>query len=144
MNRYTAELCRNLKNDKQTLGQIDVVDNVKKEIVFTCYSLELPDLNNDGIPDNERQKSCIPDGIYKITKENHKKFGWCYRMHDVPGRDGVLIHGGTNFTHTLGCILPATEHKDLNGDGQLDNVSSKKALAELVKYDLKSIYIYSI
>ena len=127
-----AELCRVYKTDKETLGQIDVF-----EAGFTCYSLELPDLNN------QRQISCIPDGTYKLTLENHKKFGWCYRLHDVPNRDGVLIHGGTYFTHTHGCILPAMEQKDLNGDGEIDNVSSKKALAELVKHNLTSIKIWT-
>lgn len=136
-----AELCRVYKNDKQTLGQIDIFN--KGKLLFTCFSLELPDLNNDGIENNERQKSCIPDGTYKLTKENHKKFGWCYRVHNVPGRDGVLIHSGTNFTHTLGCILPATNQKDLNGDGELDNTESRKALAKLVEYDLTEITIYT-
>lgn len=134
---YTADLCRTFKNDKQTLGQIDVVDS-DHLVFFTCFSLELPDLNN------EVRKSCIPDGTYKLTLENHPKFGWCYRVHDVPGRTGVLIHAGTNFTHTLGCVLPSMDQKDLNADGELDNISSKKALSELVKFDLKSIRIYSI
>jgi len=138
--RYTAELCRTFRNDKQVLGQIDVLD--ENGIVFTCFSLELPDLNHDGITDNERRESCILEGIYKIKKENHKKFGWCYRVYDVPNRDGVLIHAGVNFTHTLGCILPATNQKDLNKDGELDNTESKKALAKLVEYDLNEINIY--
>lgn len=129
-----ATLTRVFKDDKQTLGEITCGD-------VTVFSLELPDLNNDGIPNNERQKSCIPDGLYRTTLENHKKFGWCYRVHGVPGRDGVLIHSGTNFTHTLGCILPGLSQKDLNGDRLLDNVSSKAALAELVKCNFGSIEI---
>lgn len=107
----------------------------------TVFSLELPDLNNDGIPDNERQKSCIPEGLYRTTLENHKKFGWCYRVHGVPGRDGVLIHSGTSFTHTLGCILPGSDQKDLNADGYLDNVSSKAALAKLVACNFTTLEI---
>ncbi len=149
--KYYAELCRTYKNDKQTLGQIDVIDSsidllsmpAKPCIVFTCFSLELPDKNTDGIADNEVRESCIPDGEYKMTLENHKKFGWCYRIHDVPGRSGVLMHSGTNFTHTLGCILPGMDQKDLNGDGELDNTSSRIALAKLVEFDIKRIKIYT-
>lgn len=140
---YYQELTRIYKSDKQTLGQIDVVCDQTGQIVFTCFSLELPDLNNDGIENNERQKSCIADGEYPMTKENHKKFGWCYRIHDVKGRDGVLEHSGTNFDHTLGCILPATDQKDLNADGHLDNTASKKALAQLVKYNTHKIVIWT-
>lgn len=131
------ELCRVSKTDKQTLGQIDVFEKG-----FTCYSLELPDLNSDGIEGNETRKSCIPCGTYVIRKENHLKFGWCYRVYDVPGRAGVLIHSGTYFSHTLGCILPAMEQKDLNKDGEPDNVSSRKALDKLIEFDLDELYIY--
>ena len=132
-----ATLTRTLKNDKQTLGQIDAGD-------VTVYSLELPDLNNDGIEGNEVRKSCVPVGIYRMTKENHRKFGLCYRLHDVPGRSGVLIHSGTHYKHTLGCILPGSDHKDINGDGYLDNVSSKKALSKLTALDITEIEIIEI
>lgn len=131
-----AELCRVWLDEKQTLGEITCGD-------VTVFSLELPDLNNDGIPDNERRQSCIPEGTYKCTRENHKKFGWCYRLHDVPGRDGVLIHSGTNYTHTLGCILPALNQKDLNDDGLLDNVSSRAALAKLTALNFTEIKIWT-
>lgn len=141
----TAELCRVWLDEKQTLGQIDVIDPdvsllsmpPKPSIVFTCFTLELPWKNN------ERRVSCIPDGTYKCARENHKKFGWCYRLHDVPGRDGVLIHSGTNYTHTLGCILPALDQKDLNGDGLLDNVSRRAALAKLTALNFTEIKIYT-
>lgn len=136
MKDLQAELCRVWLDEKQTLGEITCGD-------VTVFSLELPDLNNDGIPDNERRQSCIPEGTYRCTRENHKKFGWCYRLHDVPGRDGVLIHSGTNFTHTLGCILPALDQKDLTKDGLLDNVSSKAALAKLTALNFTSIKIWT-
>jgi hypothetical protein len=139
---YYAELCRVSKIGPQTLGQIDVIDSAGR-IVFTCFSIELPDLNDDGIEGNEVRQSCIADGEYRLTFENHMKFGPCYRVHGVPARSGVLIHGGTYHTHTLGCILPAMDQKDINGDGYPDNVSSKKALAELVRYKLEKIRIYT-
>jgi len=125
-----AELCRVFLDEKQTLGEITCGD-------VTVYSLELPWKNN------ERRVSCIPDGLYKCTRENHKKFGWCYRLHNVPNRDGVLIHSGTTFEHTLGCILPALNQKDINGDGLPDNVSSKAALAKLTALNFTEINIWT-
>lgn len=133
---FQLDLCRIWKDVKQTLGELSVGE-------FTGCSLELPDKNNDGIANNEVQQSCIPDGIYPVTKENHKKFGWCFRVHDVPGRSGVLIHSGTNYHHTLGCILPGMDQKDIDGDGLLDNVSSKKALAAMCEYNITSIKIWT-
>jgi len=125
------DLCRIWKDEKQTLGELSVDDVV-------VYSLERPDLNNDGIDGNEKQKSCIPDGRYPITYiKNHKKFGNCFLVHNVPGRSGIMMHSGTHYKHTLGCILPALDQKDITGDGILDNTSSKAALKKL--FNVKGI-----
>jgi len=125
-----ADLCRVFLDEKQTLGEITCED-------VKVYSLELPWKNN------ERRISCIPDGLYKCTRENHPKFGWCYRLHDVPNRDGVLIHALTNYTQTLGCIGPALDQKDINGDALPDNVSSKAALAKLTALNFTEINIWT-
>lgn len=126
-----ATLTRTFKQDKQTLGQFDCED-------VTVYSLELPDLNN------KVRESCIPCGIYTVTKEKHKKFGWCYRVHNVTGRSGILIHSGTTYKHTLGCILPAMDHRDIDGDGYLDNVSSRKALDLLLGKNITELEVVEI
>jgi len=144
MKEYTLELCRVLDDGKQTLGQFDVVDESvalfsmppKPSIVFTCFCLELPWRNN------EFQISCIPAGEYPVRKFNSPKFGLCFAIDNVPNRTQVRIHSGVNFKHTLGCQLPGMDQKDLDGDGHLDNVSSKKALAELLKYNITKIKIY--
>lgn len=132
-----AILTRVFKDTKQTLGQIDVGS-------FKCYTLELPDLNNDGIDNNEIRSSCIPEGIYRVTRELHRKFGLCYRVHGVEGRSGILIHSGTYYTHTLGCILPATDQKDINKDGLLDNQQSRKALAKLCEFNFTELEVITI
>jgi hypothetical protein len=144
MKEYTLELCRVFDDEKQTLGQFDVVDESTSLlsmppqpcIRFTCFCLELPWKNN------EFQVSCIPAGEYRVVKHVSKKFGECFWIKDIPNRSAVLIHGGTNFKHTLGCILPAMDQSDLDKDGHLDNTSSKKALAELLKYNITKIKIY--
>lgn len=93
--------------------------------------LELPWL------DNKRSISCIPEMKVLVTKENpipaddpnteldesggrkprpYKHF----RLHNIPGRSGVLIHPGVDVIHSLGCMLPGsrftnTDHPTLEG-----------------------------
>lgn len=130
------ELCRVWKGKNQTLGEMTVGD-------FKCYSLELPDLNNDGIENNEVRKSCIPDGTYRVERYISAKFGECFWVKNVPGRSAILIHAGTHKDHTLGCILPGTEQKDITGDGLLDNIGSKLALKGLLNYNITSIKVWT-
>lgn len=78
---------------------------------------------------NARGLSCIPEGLYLVTKEdpipeddplteenesggrkprNYKHF----RIHDVPGRSGILIHPGVDINHSEGCQLPGSRFTD--------------------------------
>ena len=132
-----ALLTRIFKDEKQTLGQLDVGD-------LSVFTLELPDLNNDGIVGNEVRKSCIPDGTYRVTRHSSPKFGRCFWIRDVPGRSAILIHPGNYHHHTLGCILVGMDQKDLNSDGLIDNVSSKKAMDLLLNYDISEIEIKTV
>lgn len=109
---------------KQTLGTFTYG-------AYACKTLELAWL------DNLQQKSCIPEGIYPVTKEKHAKYGICFRLHNVPGRAGVLIHYGnyagslnpnTGRPDSLGCILPGKQHIDLNKDKIKDITESKKVM----------------
>ena len=59
-----------------------------------------------------------------------------FRLKDVPGRVGILIHignyaAGTGRIDTKGCILPGRYFVDLNDDGILDVAESTKAMREL-------------
>jgi len=135
-----AFLTRTVKDEKQTLGQLDVCDEIGNA-VFSCFTLELPDLNNDGIVGNEVRKSCIPLGIYPVKSHYSPKFKICFWIKMVPGRSAVLIHPGNYYYHTLGCILVGTDQKDMNKDGLIDNVSSKKAMTALLNYDIDEIEV---
>lgn len=123
-----AKLIRCVDTGKQTTGQIEVGD-------FQCFSLELP------WRENKKQVSCIPAGIYPVRKFNSPKFGMCYAVDEVPNRSQVRIHAGVHYGHTLGCILPALDQKDLNKDGEIDNVSSKAALNKLLEFDITELEI---
>jgi hypothetical protein len=82
--------------------------------LFACVFGELPWRGN------AKDISCIPEGVYRCTKEfltigREHHFG--YRVHEVPGRTGILIHRG-NFcgdttkgwkTDVQGCLLPGME-----------------------------------
>ena len=62
-----------------------------------CLTLELP------WKDNQPDVSCIPEGEYQVSRNQTAKGG--FRLHDVPGREGVLIHAGNTIRDILGCIL---------------------------------------
>lgn len=81
---------------------------------------------------NEQQVSCIPEGTYPITWENHAKFGQVYRLHNVPNRDGVLIHTGNELGDTHGCLLPAY-YMQVDAMGSLYSKDSLAAIRMLMK-----------
>jgi hypothetical protein len=81
---------------------------------------------------NERQRSCIPKGIYKVKKRTSAKYGEHFHILNVPNRDFILLHHGNYHTDILGCILPGKGLADLNKDGRLDVTSSRQAMKELL------------
>ena len=51
-------------------------------------------------------KTAIPRGRYKVTLSFSHRFQKILpEVHDVPGYEGVRIHGGNGPEDTLGCIL---------------------------------------
>ena len=70
-----------------------------ESIRFKAFTLELPSR------ENQRRISCIPSGRYYCALVNSPRFGRVYGIHDVPGRDHILIHAGNTVAHTEGCIL---------------------------------------
>lgn len=82
--------------------------------------------------DNKRRESCIPEGIYIVTPRRSTKYGLHFEVKDVRNRDSILIHVANYARELLGCIAPGLSHKDIDKDGNLDNVSSKIALDTLL------------
>lgn len=120
-----------------TLGQIDVISD-HGDIVETYFSLELP------WKDNKRRESCIPLGTYKVKKHVSPKFGKCFWIQDVPNRSEILIHPANYRRQLLGCIAPGMNHADIDKDGELDVTSSRKAMSELLKFNIDEIEIIAI
>ena len=88
-----------------------------------CSTIELPWL------DNKKQKSCIPEGRYELTKRYSKRFGWHLLVNNVINRDYILIHAYNDaLKESKGCIAPVSI---CTGDGKGNNarLSLKKLLA---------------
>lgn len=89
--------------------------------------MELPWINND------RNVSCIPEATYVCVREAFtvKHPYPHFRIMDVPGRSGILIHKITYVKDLRGCIGVGEAFQDLNKDGVPDIVRSTIALQEL-------------
>jgi len=100
--------------------------------LFHCFMLELPWRNN------ERQRSCIPSGLYQLKWHRSPRFGMVYKVEGVEGRSEILFHTG-NFagdvslgykSNSHGCLLPCTKIGKM--EGQQAGLISRPALNSLV------------
>jgi hypothetical protein len=119
---------------------------------FRIFTTELPWRNN------ERTKSCIPEGLYKVSWHKSPRFGFTYKLQKVPGRSEILLHSGNLAgsmdhrynSHSHGCILPALKLGILGN--QKAGLISKPAMNKLIKFfnkedfslEIKNAYIPSI
>lgn len=75
-----------------------------------CKTIELP------WKENQRRISCIPEGIYKVSKRFSSKFKWHLEVMNVKNRDYILFHPANDALKELnGCIAPVSE---LTGKGK--------------------------
>lgn len=111
---------------------------------FSTFIIELP------WRDNEKQKSCIPVGLYLCEWRKSPRFGWCYQVTGVPGRSNILIHSGNYAgsvddgfkSHSYGCLLPASKLGIL--DGQKAGLISKPAVRRLNEFLNKEPFLLEI
>jgi len=111
-----------------------------KDVKFSQYTIELP------WRENQKGISCIPEGVYNVTRHKSPIFGDCFLVNNVEGRSEILFHS-LNFVYgskveSKGCIGPALSLGDINKDGHLDGQSSKDALKVLIKYFPKGFTLY--
>jgi hypothetical protein len=91
--------------------------------ILLCRSIEL------GWANNERNVSCVPEGIYPVAIIQHPKFGECLQVNKVKGRSGILVHVANDARKELrGCIAPVFSLIG-NGKGQ----HSKLALGYIIE-----------
>ena len=80
--------------------------------IMLCRSIELRWANN------ERNVSCVPEGVYPVAIIQHPKFGECLQINGVKGRSGILVHVANDAQKELrGCIAPVFTLSG-NGKGQ--------------------------
>jgi len=123
----TIKLTTWLQNDC-TLGRLSFID-------FQCFTLELPWI------DNLTNISCIPAGMYRVTKYESPSKGSVLLLHDVPNRTYVEIHSGNYTSQIDGCILVGDGIKYLNNDTIPDVTNSKKTLRKLLDLVPKETFI---
>ena len=122
-------------DDKVTLGRFWFEGK-------TVYMLELP------YKDNQKNISCIPDGVYDVTWTFSPAFGrHLWLVQNVPNRSGIRIHPANMVSELRGCLAPGMDKKDINKDGIIDVVNSRKAfglMRSLMPDDFKLEIIWNI
>ena len=93
---------------------------------FRCFTLELPDLNN------QKNISCIPPGIYSTRIIQSPSLGKCIDVMGVNGRKYIRIHAGNYTSQIEGCLLVGDSLKDINKDGVIDVTNSKATLNKIM------------
>lgn len=111
--------------DKQNLGHLFIIDEEK--LVFKCYTLELPDFNN------QVSISQAPIGKYRVKRRYSEKHKQHFHLLDVPGRSLILIHAGNYYTQIEGCIIVGDNIRDINKDGHYDVTNSRGTMQELLR-----------
>jgi len=90
-------LIRNKFSKKSTVGELFL--NGER----ICDTLENPWV------DNQRNISCIPEGIYpvrlRLPRESASRDYLHLLVQEVPNRDWILFHRGNTAKDTSGCIL---------------------------------------
>jgi hypothetical protein len=93
---------------------------------FTCYTLELPWKGNQpGI-------SCIPTGQYQAKRffsPTFRQIVW--RLEQVPGREGILIHPANRAAELKGCIAVGLQCGCVQGEWGL--VRSQEAFRNFME-----------
>ena len=121
-----AVLIRKPDDGIETQGALTCFeDESQKNIIFHCITLELP---YDG---NHRNTSCIPNGKYvcrwtfspRLKKETFEITG-------VTDRAGIRVHSSNYVSELRGCIALGSSYTDLNKDGELDIINSRKTISE--------------
>ena len=91
--------------------------------ILVCRSIELRWANN------ERNISCVPEGVYPVAIIQHPKFGECLQINGVKGRSGILVHVANDAQKELrGCIAPVFS---LSGNGK--GLHSRLALNYIIE-----------
>ncbi|MBP6234831.1 MAG: hypothetical protein KA270_00770 [Saprospiraceae bacterium] len=103
--------------------------------ILLCRSIELRWANN------ERNVSCVPEGVYPVAIIQHPKFGECLQINGVKGRSGILVHVANDAQKELrGCIAPVFSLSG-NGKGQYSRLALTYIIENLKNSEEKDHFI---
>ena len=103
--------------------------------ILLCRSIELRWANN------ERNVSCVSEGVYPVAIIQHPKFGECLSVESVKGRSGILVHVANDAQKELrGCIAPVFSLNG-NGKGQYSRLALNYVIENLKRSGEKSHFI---
>ena len=111
----TIYLYRIAKKLTYTIGRMYFADCKCDTLEDTVR--ELLDINGDGDFNDEGEgkiygQTAIPAGKYEIKMEMSKNFKRLMPyLQDVPGFSYIMIHNGSDESHTAGCILIGENQK---------------------------------
>lgn len=72
-----------------------------------------------------REKPFAADpGRYQVVWTDSPKFGHYTLELIIPHRDGMRVHTGTTYHHTLGCLLPGYDYRKVEDDYEIVDVDS--------------------
>ncbi len=99
-----------------TMGVLSVIER-------EFYTIEKPWRNN------EKFKSCIPEGTYECVSYTSDKFPDVWEIKEVPGRSDILIHDGNFEQDVEGCIavgllISKTYQMVINSDKAIEMLRS--------------------
>ena len=115
MSSYLAfRLVREEFTTESTVGKLYFRLSDRDSWTWLCWTLEDVVREIPGQPVTAwkiKRETAIPRGTYPIRVTRSNRFGVDLPLLiDVPGFDGVRIHGGNTAADTEGCILVAHHH----------------------------------
>ena len=103
--------------------------------VILSRSIELPWKNN------QRNISCIPEGIYPMVLRRSRRFSEHLLIQDVPDRDFILIHPANDARKELrGCIAPVLRYIG-NGKGNYSRLALEGLMANMSRVHYQDCFI---
>lgn len=103
--------------------------------VILSYTLELP------WKENQRNISCIPEGIYPLVERRSARFAHHMLIDQVPDRDLILLHPANDASQELrGCIAPVMR---LTGSdqGSHSRIALELLMANLAQVNYQDCFI---
>ena len=83
---------------------------------------------------NQKKISAVKPGTYPVVLEFSPAFKMnLWELKNVPNRSESKIHIANYVSELEGCIAPGLSHKDINGDGLVDNMSSGPAFRKIME-----------